>query len=77
MYNVSLWCACKIVVAMDMQQCVVCTVELHVTVNNIKIFNGAQKMRLWRVYVAGNYKTHISYHIKCPTFLSDFLDRYS
>jgi hypothetical protein len=27
---------------------------------------------LWRIYVAGNDKTHLDLHVKCPTFLADF-----
>jgi hypothetical protein len=37
MYNITLWRVRVTIVAMEAKQCVVCIVDLHVTVNNIKI----------------------------------------
>jgi hypothetical protein len=46
-----------------------CIVELQLTVNNIKIFSVAQKLLLYRPYVAGNNKTHFGLYVKRPIFL--------
>jgi hypothetical protein len=44
------------IVAVETQQCIVFVVEIHVTVNNIKI-EFCAKMPLWRIYVASNNRT--------------------
>ena len=46
-YNVTLLDVQITTVAMAIQQCVACTVEQHVTINNIKILNVAKKILLW------------------------------
>ena len=48
------------------------TVEMHTTINTIKIVGVAQKILLWQIRVAGNSKTNLKLHVKCPIFLSDF-----
>ena len=47
-------------------------VELHVAVNNAKMLSVAQKMILWRIYIASNSKAPLGLDLKCPIFLSDF-----
>ena len=39
MYNITLWCIHITILAVEMQQCIVCVVELHVTVNYINILH--------------------------------------
>jgi len=48
-----------------------CIVELHVTVNYIKMFCVAQKCSI-EVLCAGISEMYLSIHINCPIFLSDF-----
>ena len=50
----------------------VCIVDVHVTVNNIKILSVAQQCFLCRIYAAGNNETYLGLNVKCPIFLSDF-----
>ena len=51
----------------------VCTVQLHVTINNLKIVLSVAETLLRRNYVAGNNKTYLGLHVKSPTScLSDF-----
>jgi hypothetical protein len=52
--------------------CSLCIAELHGTVNNIEILSAAQKLLLWRIYIAGNNKTYLGFHVKCQIFLFDF-----
>jgi hypothetical protein len=49
----------------------VCTVELHVTVSNTKIFGVAQNCGI-AIHVAGNNKMYLGLHVKCPILLSNF-----
>jgi hypothetical protein len=42
-HNVTSWGVRVTIVAVETQQCVACTDELHVTVNNIRILRVAQK----------------------------------
>ena len=50
--------------------CSVCTVVLHITVNNIQTMNVAQ--RLWQICVTGYNKTYLCLHVSCPIFFSEF-----
>jgi hypothetical protein len=59
------------IVAVQTQQCVG-IVELHVTVNRMKILIVAQQRFYWRVNVAGNNKSYLGLHVKCPISLSNF-----
>ena len=47
-----------------------CIVQLHVTVNNIKM-SYCTTMFLRRKHVTGINKTCFGLHVKCPVFLSD------
>ena len=63
-------------------------VELLITVNNIKIYinlyknlkihlkfknvESCTKIILWRFNVAGDNKSQLGFHVKCPIFLSNF-----
>jgi hypothetical protein len=67
-YNVTVWSVHVTTTAVETQQCVVCVcvvVELHVTVNYIKILNVAQQC-FHGESVAGNTGTHVDLHVKCP-----------
>jgi hypothetical protein len=46
-------------------------VDLHATVKNVKILC-CTKLLLWLIYVAGNNKTYLGFHVKCPIICSDF-----
>jgi hypothetical protein len=46
----------------------VCTVELHVTINNIKVLIVALKKLQWRIYVASNNKADFVFVWKRPMF---------
>jgi len=50
----------------------VCTVELHVTCNNIKIFIVNTTMLLRWICVAGYSNTYFGLHVKCSIFLVQF-----
>lgn len=47
-------------------------VEKHITVNNIKILNVAQKMLLWRQNVTGSSQTYLGLRVEGPIFLFFF-----
>jgi hypothetical protein len=42
-HNVTLWRVRVTIVAVETQQCIACTDELHVNVNNIRIISVAEK----------------------------------
>lgn len=51
----------------EMQQCILCVVELHVTINYMKIMSVAQ--HLWEVYVTCKNKMCIDIYAKCLKLL--------
>jgi hypothetical protein len=54
---------------MDTQQCGVCIVELHVTVNNIKTWSVVQQWLLWRRHIAGNNTPCLGFFHSCAVHL--------
>jgi hypothetical protein len=44
----------------------VCVVELHLTVDYIKILSVAQQCFYGKSYVASYNTKHVSLHVKCP-----------
>jgi hypothetical protein len=58
-------------VAMEMQHCVPCIVEVHVTANNTTILSVTKNILITN-YVAGtNNKGYLDFHVKSPIVLSD------
>jgi hypothetical protein len=62
-YNVTLWRVLVTTVEWNAEMDFVCTVQLYVTVNNIKYWM-SHEMFLWWIFISGNK----SLHDKCPIF---------
>jgi len=56
MYNVTLWHVRITIVAVETQQCILCVVGLHVTVNYIKILSVAQQCFYSKVMLPAKIK---------------------
>jgi len=52
--------------------CSVCDVELHVSVNNIKMSSIAQHCLCGEFRFGRNNVTYFDLHVSCPIFLSDW-----
>ena len=63
-YNITLWRVSVTIVAMEMQQCVMCIVELHVTVNNITILSVARNCFYGEFISPATNETYPRPHVK-------------
>ena len=64
-YKVTLWRVGVTIVAVETQQCTVCVLELHITVNYIKMLY-CTAMPLRQIYVACENETYVDLDVKCP-----------
>jgi hypothetical protein len=65
--NLTLWCICITTVALEIQLLHSTIVELHATVNYIKIISVVQQC-FWHIYVAGSNKIYIGLHVSAWHF---------